>query len=262
MHALLRAADLDSLHGTELSSSNYTHENFDDKVFNIRTNESGLNLDFMSYASYLHAGRDADALLDYGTLLNQTQHTFSTFFQHYVSSSVSIESGGWAYQPIGAQLIDIGPPAQGFTPNQKGSGRDYPHLNTDRTANVSVSVRAEVIRMNPVATWLSIGILIWLTTTTLILTVVQRRYLGSMIRNVESIADVLVLIAGSSKLLKLVRERGVEKLKSDRDIYTRLGWFTGEDGRRRWGIEVVERDVETPETVVEDDDESQIEEVT
>jgi len=108
--------------------------------------------------------------------------------------------------------------------------------------------------MNPVATWLLIGILIWLTITTLILAAVQRLYLGPMIRNVESIANVLVLVAGSSKLLKLVRERGVEKLTNNRDTYTRLGWFTGEDGQKRWGIEVVDRDAETPETIVVDDD--------
>jgi len=97
MHALLRAADLKSLSGTQLSSSEYTGENLDDRVFNVRSDKKGLNLDFMSYASYVHAGRDADALLDYKTLLKQTQYTFSTFFQHYASSSVSIESGGWAY---------------------------------------------------------------------------------------------------------------------------------------------------------------------
>jgi hypothetical protein len=46
------------------------------------------------------------------------------------------------------------------------------------------------------------------------------------------------LVAGSERLLALVRERGVEELMKDDSIKTSLGWFSCEDGRMRWGIEV------------------------
>jgi hypothetical protein len=98
-------------------------EALEDNVFNIRNNLTGLNLDFMSYASYVRAGRDAAALLDQDTLIRHSKETFTLFFQHYVSKSVSLKDGGWAFQPIGARNKDLrgvanGTPA-GFQPGGK-----------------------------------------------------------------------------------------------------------------------------------------------
>lgn len=93
--------------------------------------------------------------------------------------------------------------------------------------------------MNAVAVWLSLSLLMWLTITAMVVAALQRWYFGDLRRNVQSIADVMVLIAGSDRLLSLVQEIGVEELMKS-DVKTRLGWFLGSDGRLRWGIEVAE----------------------
>ena len=45
--------------------------------------------------------------------------------------------------------------------------------------------------MNQIATYLSIAILIWLIGTAAIVTCLQRKYIGSMIRDIELIADCI-----------------------------------------------------------------------
>ncbi|KAJ4360477.1 uncharacterized protein N0V89_001041 [Didymosphaeria variabile] len=85
---------------------------------------------------------------------------------------------------------------------------------------------------------LSVGIVAWLIATAAVVACVQRRYTSSMLRNVELLADVLVLIAGSENLLSLVQKRGLD-LKRDTEVKTMLGWFKGRDGVVRRGMEVV-----------------------
>jgi hypothetical protein len=214
-------------------------------MFNIRDNYTGLDLDFMSYASYTQTGGNGDALTDQATFLNHTQNTFSTFFKHFVSSSVSLQTGGWAYQPIGARLDDLAPPAPVNHSQIMPGGQvplkfsDYPPQNTTRVTTATKSSRVEMLTVNPIAFWISIAILSWLSFTIVIIAGFQKHHLGALKRNVESVADYLVLIADSPRLLRLVREKGVERVAKS-DIRTRLGWFMGEDGRQRWGVEVVD----------------------
>ncbi|KAF2466614.1 uncharacterized protein BDR25DRAFT_293541 [Lindgomyces ingoldianus] len=240
VNTLLGAAQITQLSGSGQTSKFPFEDEYvqlEDKAFNVRDETKGLNLDFMSYAMYTMASKDPKALLDYDTLLNLTQMTFSTYFQHYVSSNYSLDDGGWVYQKIGEQPKDLQPPR--LNNGSTGSPSVYPSLNTNRTAAVVVSKRIEVLRMNAVATWLSIGILIWLTLTTILIAALQRTYFSSLIRNIESLGDVLVLIAGSENLLRLVRDNDFEQLRKNQDVLTRLGWFQGVDGKKRWGLEVV-----------------------
>ncbi|KAF2189585.1 hypothetical protein K469DRAFT_747636 [Zopfia rhizophila CBS 207.26] len=248
--SLLNAADLGDI-GTNKNATSVLQD-LNDRVFNIKDTKLGLNLDFMSYASYCKANKTPEALLDPSTFFSLTQQTFQTFFQHFVSSNLTLENGGWAYQPINATLEGLGVPValnkawnnQSTWDDQNQTfinslQKEYPVLHTNRTANATLSTRIEVLRMSALATWLSFGILIFLIITTIVIAVTQRTYLKPMIRNMECIADVLVLIAGSERLLEAVRERGVDRLMKD-DILTKLGWFVGSDGRVRWGIEIVE----------------------
>jgi len=62
-----------------------------------------------------------------------------------------------------------------------------------------------------------------------------------MQRNITYIADMLVLIAGSDNLLKLIKKRGVD-LNSEKSVFTRLGWFRKSDGEVRYGIEIIGRE--------------------
>jgi hypothetical protein len=86
------------------------------------------------------------------------------------------------------------------------------------------------------------GILIWVIITIIILASVQRKYYGGMMRNMECIADVLVLIAGSERLLAIIREKGVDTILKEDKILTRLGWFRDADGTMRWRIELAEKE--------------------
>lgn len=243
LDAILQAADLSEIGGSQIDG--YQTENLQDMTFNIRDQTQGLNLDFMTYSMYTLANKDPEALLDLATFKILAEKTFSTFFQHYVSSNVSMDSGSWAYQTINASLpADLGPGIDIHTGNGSESQEplQFPS-NTSRTATVQVSRRVELLQMNAAAVWLSVAILIWLIATTVIIAAAQRRYSRSLIRNVECVADVLVLIAGSENLLRVVQEKGFEGLKRDGDqLMTRLGWFEGSDGEVRWGVEVVGRD--------------------
>jgi hypothetical protein len=220
-------------------------EDLTDNVFNIRNNETGLNLDFMSYASYIRAGKDGQALADQSTLIRHTQETFATFFQQYVSSNYSFMDGGWAYQPVGGNLNDLGAVVNGtfrqIAPGGKPAVkfRDLPPQNTERTATATMSTRVEVLDMNRNAFWLCFAILIWLIITVLIVCALHKWDFGKLGHDIESIADTLVLVAGSERLLAAVREHGVQGLMGS-NVRTRLGWFSDKDGRMRRGIEVVE----------------------
>jgi hypothetical protein len=61
-----------------------------------------------------------------------------------------------------------------------------------------------------------------------------------MMRNIECIADVLVLIAGSERLLEVIREKGFDAIVKEDKILTRMGWFRDVDGTMRWRIDLVE----------------------
>jgi hypothetical protein len=220
-------------------------EDLNDNVFNIRNNQTGLNMDYMSYASYVRAGRNAESLTDEDTLLRHTQETFATFFRHYVSSSYSFETGGWAYQPVGTNLNDLGAIANGTYAQIAPGGKpaikfqDLPPQNTQRTTSAIMSTRVEVLDMNRNAFWLCLAILIWLSVTVLIIAALHKWDFGKLGHDIESIADTLVLVAGSERLLAAVREKGVQGLMGT-NVKTRLGWFRDKDGRMRRGIEVVE----------------------
>jgi hypothetical protein len=245
VNSLVRASRLRSLQSSMAGRGSMITEALDDNVFNIRNNMTGLNLDFMSYASYVRGGRDAEALTEYGTLLRHTQDTFATFFQHYVSNAYSLQSGGWAYQPISENLKDLGAFANGTFPQIAPGGKpavkaaDLPLQNTQRTADATMSIRVEVLDMDRNAFWLCVAILIWLIITVMVVAAFHKWTFGVLNHNVESIADTLVLVAGSERLLTAVREKGVHGLIGT-NVKTRLGWFRGEDGRMRRGIEIVE----------------------
>lgn len=245
VNSLLRASRLDSISSSGIDHGPKNFEKLSGSTFNIRNNVTGLTLDFMSYAAYLQEDRDSAALLDEKTLMRNTQKIFSVFFQHYVSSNISFTGGGWVYQPIGANLKGLGAPVNGtfkqYNPDGSESPRfdDLPAQDTQRVADATISTRVEVLRMNRKAFWLCLALLIWLMITAIIVTALQRWFFGELRRGVDSIADVLVLVAGSERLLAAVEKYGVEGMVNSK-FKTRLGWFRTDDGLMRWGIEIVE----------------------
>lgn len=208
-----------------------------DNSFVMRDREIGMNMDLMTYSMYSLAKKDPQALLDYATLVAHADQTFQTFFQHFISHGLSLDQGGLGYQRIGDNSTDM----LGAPVTRDGRAlpqREYVERNTNRTVEVLVSRRIQVLHLNSIATYLSVAIIIWLVGTTAVVSCLQRKYTNPMIRDVQLIADVLVLVAGSDQLMRLVEERGVG-LKKANDVKAMLGWFKGRDGEGRWGIEVV-----------------------
>ncbi|USP74676.1 hypothetical protein yc1106_01950 [Curvularia clavata] len=212
-------------------------EYLQDNAFVLRDIGNGINMDLMTYSMYNLANRDPQALLDYKTLAANAGKTFETFFQHFVSNGLSLETGGLAYQKIDDHSMDdLGSPIawNGTALPQ----RNYASQNTNRTAEAQVSNRIQVLHMNTVATYLTVSIIVWLIATTVVISFLQRKYTSTLVRDIQLIADVLVLLAGSDNLLELLQERGFEVKKAE-DISTMLGWFKDRSGEVRWGVEVV-----------------------
>ncbi|KAF2437904.1 hypothetical protein P171DRAFT_477814 [Karstenula rhodostoma CBS 690.94] len=212
-------------------------EDLDDNTSNIREPSLGQNMDLMTYSMFAIADKDPQALLNYTALTTYANRTFQTFFQHFVNERLTVSEGSWAYQKLGDTSLE----GLGQAVDENGTAiaeRVFIRPETNPTVTASVSKRIQTLHMNSVATYLSAGLIIWLIATTAIVTWLQRRYTGSMLRNVELIADVLVLVAGSENFLSLVQERGLD-LKRDTEAKTMLGWFKDRDGEVRWGIEVV-----------------------
>ncbi|KAJ5289933.1 uncharacterized protein N7443_010186 [Penicillium atrosanguineum] len=255
MASMLTAADTLGIGGAA-HTSGFLTEDLYDNTYNIRDEINGLNMDFMTYAMYCMVNKDPTALLNSTTYRTLAENTFTTFFQHYVSNDVSLETGGWGYQKINASLPStLGPVIEivnNYLPGTKAAAYQdvmHPISHTNRTAAAHVTQRVELLQMNAVAVWLSIGIMGWLIITTAVVAVLQKRYFGSLVRNVECLGDVLVLIAGSANLLQVVREIQAGRLRPDdyEHLRTRLGWFVDEDGGLRWGIEMEESFAEGPD---------------
>jgi heme A synthase len=217
---------LDTLFGTTTKGN----------AFALIDQDNGLSMDLMTYSMYLLTEKNNEALLNYTTLATYADRTFQTFFQHFVNNGLSLQKGGFAYQPIGDSSMEaLGAPLNNGRVVER---QNFAVLNTSRTITASISHRIRVLHMNALATYLSAAILVWLTFTAIIVLCFQRKYTSFMNRDVELIADMLVLIAGSDNLLELVAEKGVE-LKKSREVMTMLGWFRDRDGHTRWGVEIV-----------------------
>jgi hypothetical protein len=86
--------------------SPFDFKDLKDKWFNIRDKHKGLNLDFISYANLVQTNMDPLALLDSETLLNHTQRTFETFFQHYASQTNWTDGTIMAYERVGDEFAE------------------------------------------------------------------------------------------------------------------------------------------------------------
>jgi hypothetical protein len=245
MKSILRAACL-VMTGSDKSRAFIANDDrLDDKVYNMRDNTTGHNMDFMSYAAYSGVKLDPTALLNAEVLFNTSRKVFSTFFQHFAHNNISPKNGGYVYQPAGLQ-VSMTPPMinykdmKYYTPNGNIAPRfEDVSRNTNKTTPATMKIRVEILQINITAFWIAIGILIWVITAIAILAAVQRQHYSGMMRNVECIADVLVLIAGSEQLLAAVTEQGLDSILKEDKTFTELGWFSDPDGTRRWRIEVV-----------------------
>jgi hypothetical protein len=220
----------------------------------------------MSYVSYKRSQQsNPEALIDQETLLKQSKATFSLFFKHFVNSGISSDTGGWASQKFGSRLvvephmeayytttiqnaINIPLRSHSFLPNGDPAPHfeDVPPHSIDQNGTATLTISVETLSLNKKAFWTATGILASLICIMVAFIILNKSYLGGIIRNVECIADVIVLIAGSERLLALVQENGIETIVKEDKILTKLSWFEDSDGKQRWGIELAESsDAET-----------------
>lgn len=201
---------------------NHSIEDIGTERFNVRDTERGLNMDFMSYANWHLAQKDSAALLDPATLLRHSETTLQIFFKHFAATGTRPKTLSYT----GDTLTTV------FEDEERFAWKDT-------GVNGTLTTRVEVLVMNETATWLSLSIIFLLIVILVVLIVsLQVVYPSScMQHHIECLADVLVLVAGSDELLRLVHGRGVEGLEKS-GLRTRLGWFRDKRGVTRWGLEV------------------------
>jgi len=142
-----------------------------------------------------------------------------TFFKHFVIAGTSEFSG--------YRVLDGLPKRTAWENNYL----DY--------VNGTFTERIEVLVMNETATWLSFAIILILIYTLVALIVsLEVVYPSHCVhRNVECLADVLAMVAGSDGLIELIQKNGIENLEKS-DARTKLGWFKDRRGAVRWGVEL------------------------
>jgi hypothetical protein len=211
MMQLVKSSDIDQFDTNAWDRLGF--ENIWDESFNIRDATLGINMDFMSYSTWFLAQKNSTALLDAATLLEHSQQTFQTFFQHYAGKTRWTDGERIAY--IKADKDD------------------------SKEIDVTTTDRIEVLAMVDSATWLCLAITfaLVLILITLIITLRIAYPPTLMNRKVECLADMLALIAGSDELLAHVEDKSDDELNRS-GIRTRLGWFKDKLGVVRWGIEV------------------------
>ena len=237
MDALLSAADLKNVDGPdEVTGYGSSVENLLDLTFNIRG--QGLNVDYMTYSMLSLANNDHRALLDPDTLARLANKTFSTFFQHYASNNVTFASGGRTFQRLGETL----PADIGLSENNRRD-LDTP-VRSASAANIDVqsSRSVVVLQTSKTAAWICIVILSWLIVTILILAVSAPKLTKSLQQRVETVGDVVALVAVSESLLKAIKGRSYAAVQKDPNLYARLGDCKSEDGNVRYGIELCSSD--------------------
>ena len=265
MDALYNAAHCASIASeqTDLSAD----EDLTDRTFNFRL--PGLNLDYMSYAMFSLAQRDPQALLNNPTLQAVANDVFSIFFQHYASFNVTLADGGRVFQPIGATL------PFGLPPIINDSQQVASYQDTDVWSNINRTVEAIVrtpvneLVMSTVAVILCLAILVFLACITVLVYFPYAAYFKGLPRDVDTLASVIAFVYDSPKLQEWVaanedilftgdsttwrRKMGNSKRgeyfnlemngsrtadKGLDEVTAGLGFFRGEQGVARWGVEI------------------------
>jgi hypothetical protein len=206
---------------------NRSIEDVSSERFSIRDKDKGLNMDFMSYANYHLAGKDPTALLNNTALFEHSQHAFQTFFKHFAARG-KVTLSGLPQNAVWREYTDVG-------------GSDYPPESIHST----VTQHMEILTMNETATWLSLAIMFLLIIViAAVIVTLQTVYPRTCMQHpVECLADELRLIAGSDNFMQLVHTQSIQAMKKS-GVQTSLGWFKDGKGIIRWGIEVVDGNVE------------------
>ncbi|KAI0205212.1 hypothetical protein F4808DRAFT_473290 [Astrocystis sublimbata] len=215
---LLGSADIYNFGGKAVDMNPAdTVENTQEQTFNLR--QPGLNVDYMTYSMLSLVDFDHQQLLDATTLERTANRTFSIMYQHFVNNNLSLTEGGFAYQAIDEKpAADIGDRYHGIL------RRDTQDTNASTTGDqgvdfVQIARPVELLHISTPAAW---------------------QYNRMLPGPIDTIADTIVLIAGSTKLLELAKLRSTASIKGDSKVLTKLDWFDDAEGQKRWGIELAD----------------------
>ncbi|RWA07716.1 hypothetical protein EKO27_g7380 [Xylaria grammica] len=200
-------------------------------ISRIPSSDPGLNVDLMSYSMLSLVGNNHRALLDPVTLERTAKETFTVLFQHFANYKVSLDRGGYVYQSLTEELGDIGP---SLLPNNTPPPSPP---NLPKYIDLQISHPVELLRVSTPAIWVCLVILAYLLPTCVAIAIASREYNKLLPKNINSIADVVVLVAGSERLLSLARENSTEDSKHNPISTATLGWFRDDCGELRLGIE-------------------------
>jgi hypothetical protein len=236
LDALLNAASVATI-GSEFQFSTDAQD-VSDHAFNFRIR--GLNVDFMSYSMLALVNSDKPALLDANTLMDKANTAFGIYFKHYASENVTTTDGGYAFQPIGAKL----PSTLGASTAVGQGYNDSQAVNIPRTAQILVHVPIDSLVMSPIAVFLCIAVLAFLSITTIIIYTFYSNRFKVLPRDVDTLASILGFVYGSERLLEWARERKETGNWTDNgmggQLMAKLGPFETAGGDKRWGVEIVE----------------------
>ena len=268
MDALYNAARLGRIGDGLPDASDYGDEDLTDRTFNFRLR--GLNVDYMSYTMFSLVQRKPQALLDHNTLQNAANEVFSSCFQHYASKNVTLVDGGRVFQPIGATLPFGLTPILNFSNDRASSYQDTDvHTVTNSTNEATVHQPTNELVMSPTAVFLCLAVLVFLACIAVLVYFPYAAYFKGLPRDVESLASIIALVYNSPKLRDWVaanedkifssgrsatrrwrtyssKHGNFGKLERNRsgagngqgEVTTGLGFFQGEKGVARWGVEL------------------------
>ncbi|MCJ1304972.1 hypothetical protein MMC08_007785 [Hypocenomyce scalaris] len=258
MDAFYNAADCARLGEGALQETGYGDEDLTDRTFNFRLKARPCG---------------PPQPLDLAKLLDIV---FSTFFQNYASTNVTINEGGRVFQHIGATL-PAGLPA---IVNVSGGGlSSYQNTNVpsyiNKTIEAVIHTKVEQLVMSPASVILCLTILVFLACTTVLVYFPYAAYFKALPRDVDTLASVIAFVYDSPRLREWImnnedlldgkKSRGRSRGKLAQNAAakqhggkykvvrmgegdnsadaldeptTGLGFFRGDKGIARWGIEL------------------------
>lgn len=198
----------------------YQTEDLSDNTYNLRT--PGLNTDLPSLTTLSLVSPNLTALLSPSTLSTLSSASFSLFFQHFLSSPIPpaptlYNTGTWGLQPLSTPLL----------------------------ISATLSTPTTQLTLNPAAVLTTLILLAILLSLLLLLTAFSPRALKLLPRDVDTLGSVLGFLYSSERLLHLAANRPANPSQNEEKIFDgedtiSMGWFNS-NGKRRWGIEVVDR---------------------
>lgn len=235
LSALLDAADVGDLVGAP-STYGEDLENTSELTFTIRS--PGLNLDYMSYSMLSQVDGDRNVLLDPERLNEVANLVFSTYFQHYVSSNLSMTEGGWAYSPINETIPDDLAAIKSDVDTRISHSPTQSVFYGNQSTSLHFTVSVEILQMSKSALWVSLGVFCSLLIILAVVFLRSSKMFRGLLRDIETPAEIAILVIQSRWLSKMDQQDHQGHQAGESPCEVQLGWHKSPEGRDIWGFEM------------------------